>query len=386
MSFLTFEDVSALRPFVARWDELAVESARPYCSPAWILAWWRHVAPPEGVPRFVVVFDGSEVVGVGPFFFEERRRCPTRYRLMAASLATPVEPLARKEREGHVAAALAQALATARPRAQIISFEGTSGQMAWPNRIVEMWPEAVGRPWVYRDYTRIVPTMELSLSSVEEWFQSKSRNFRQQMRRSRRKLEDQGARFKVVDALETTPEDIDVFSSLHRSRWEDRGGSEVITESVTAMLKEVAAEMAGSLRFRLSVIEIRGKTISSHLFLAAGGRVSYWLGGFDETWASYHPGQIAILAAIEHAWRSGDDRVDLGYGDQEYKARFADESEEVTWTTLLPRGRSHLRTRLSLAPAQARRKLSEHISPATKQRILTLLRSLRRGLEPRDRD
>jgi hypothetical protein len=50
------EDVQAYRQ---AWDELAVVTRRPYCSPAWVLSWWQHVRPPQAALRTVAVLDGT---------------------------------------------------------------------------------------------------------------------------------------------------------------------------------------------------------------------------------------------------------------------------------------------------------------------------------------
>ena len=112
----------------------------------------------------------------------------------------------------------------------------------------------------------------------------------------------------------------------------------MLTPEVEAMLPDVARLAAEGCRLRLSTIEVEGRDISSHLFLAAGGEVSYWLGGFDERWASFHPSMHSILYAIEQSWQNGDTRVDLNSGGQAYKYRFADQEDTLEWSTLVPRG------------------------------------------------
>src|SRR4051794_17582534 len=63
--------------YEAAWDELAVSTASPYSAPAWMLAWWRHVAPARAQLRLVFSFDGSDLVGVAPFW-SRRQPAPVR--------------------------------------------------------------------------------------------------------------------------------------------------------------------------------------------------------------------------------------------------------------------------------------------------------------------
>ena len=62
------EDEKGLAPFVAEWDALAVARARPYCAPAWQLAWWRHARPTSALLRAVVVLEQDRLVGIVPLY------------------------------------------------------------------------------------------------------------------------------------------------------------------------------------------------------------------------------------------------------------------------------------------------------------------------------
>lgn len=173
----------------------------------------------------------------------------------------------------------------------------------------------------------------------EDWLQSKSRNFRQQARRRRRHLAGEG----MIFHLATTPAEITArlpsFNRLHEARFEYRGGSDVLDEQVVAMLHSATRQLDSPDRYRLWTIEDDYHVISAHLFVAAGGEVSYWLGGFDDEWASEQPSLQALIAAIQHAAEHGDDRLDLGPGAQPYKLRLSDREQQLDWMMLFPRGR-----------------------------------------------
>ena len=139
------------------------------------------------------------------------------------------------------------------------------------------------------------------------------------------------------------------------------------------MLADVARTLPPS-RFRLWSTEVAGRTISSHLFLAAGGEVSYWLGGFDEAWAAQQPALQTILAAIGHALEQGDDRLDLGPGAQDYKYRFADGEDVLRTVTVVPRGARYGRVRALLAPDHARRAVASRLPEGWKPALKRLLR------------
>jgi hypothetical protein len=58
------DDPARLAPHLAAWDELAVAAGRPYCAPAWMLAWWRALVPAGSELRVVLALDVAVVRGV----------------------------------------------------------------------------------------------------------------------------------------------------------------------------------------------------------------------------------------------------------------------------------------------------------------------------------
>ncbi len=350
------------------WDELAVASARPYCAPGWLLSWWRAAAPADAELRTVVVRSGHELVGLAPFFASQAP-AGLSLRPLGAGTCTRVEPLARAGREREVAAVAAPLLAET--GAELLTLEGVPAGSPWPELLAEAWPARAA--WLHEDERMPSPTVEVAARSFDEWFAAKSSNFRQYIRRFGRRLQDRGAHIELVDGDQAMSGAVSAFAELHRARWADRGGSGVLRDGVEQAVAG-AARLLPPDRFRLFLASAEGQPVAASLFLAAGGEVTYWLGGFDDAWADTRPQMHVILAAIEHAMGSGDRRVDLGAGGQDYKYRFADGEEILRWVTLVPPGRGRLKTRLRLLPGQARLELAQRLSPRQKARLKRLLR------------
>src|SRR4051794_38235818 len=74
------EDSAKLDVVRSEWDGLAVAAANPYCVSGWLLSWWRHAAPAQAQLRAIVAFDGSELVGIAPFFATPGPGPATTYR------------------------------------------------------------------------------------------------------------------------------------------------------------------------------------------------------------------------------------------------------------------------------------------------------------------
>jgi CelD/BcsL family acetyltransferase involved in cellulose biosynthesis len=149
------------------------------------------------------------------------------------------------------------------------------------------------------------------------------------------------------------------------------------------MLAEAALKLTPA-RFRLWSIDINGRPISALLFVAAGGTVSYWLGGFDPRWSAFGPAIETVRAALEHAWTLGDRLMDFGPGGQQYKYIFADGEDAVAQIDLLPRSSRFLRTRVALVPEYAVRRMKvfrhdavRRLSPGTQQRLKAIRGRLR---------
>ena len=371
LSGAVVDDPGALEPIFGQWDDLAVAAGRPYCAPAWMLAWWRHAAAGTTSLRVITVSDGATLVGVAPFFAERTRSGLTRYRVLGAGTSSQVDLLAAPGLEAGVARTAAALLAASRPRPDVVMFEGIPSSSPWPAVLRDVWPGR--RPTLDVLISMPAPFLALDEGGFDTWFGSRSSHYRARMRRGLRKLEARGGVIRQADPA-TLARDLKAFEDLHRSRWRNRGGSGVLTPGVEAMLADVAPGLLADDRLRVWMIDADGRPISAQLFVVAGGEVSYWLGGFDERWSDLHPGPsiLTVLKAIEHAAGSGNRRMDLGAGEQAYKYEFAGGEENLDWTILaLPTIRYPL-SRLQLAPLRARMAAARALGPATKKKIRRL--------------
>ena len=354
------------------WDALAVAVGRPFCAPAWMLAWWRRAAPKGARLRVALALDGGELAGVAPFYAERTRTGLERLRPLAAGTAARLEPLARPGREQEAAAAFLEVLTRARPRPRAIVLDEIGADSRWPELLASAWPGR--RPARVERYHPIpAPTVALE-GDYEGWLGSKSSNFRQQFRRTRRKLEGRGAVFRISGADELE-RDMAAFERLHHARWDSRGGSAALSPEVTQMVRDAVHELEPSGRARLWCIDAEGETISAQLFVAAGDELVYWLGGFDDAWASERPALQTLIAAIEDGFARGERRADLGAGGQDYKYRLADGEDTLEFATIAQRDPL---TAAQLAPDRLRRAVSARLSDERRERIRGALCRLRR--------
>ena len=243
-------------------------------------------------------------------------------------------PLAARGREEDVAAEVARVLGRAEPPATIVAFEGIDAASRWPDWLARHYPAPV-RPAIARRTVLRTPTLSLDGMSYEDWMQSKSGNFRSQMRRMRRQLADGGGEVRMTAPRSDIERDVDAFMRLHLGRWEGRGGSGLAEVAMHDMLIDAANELLPEERFRLWLVELEGKPIGAGLFICGGGELCYFNGGFDEDYARYKPTLQAILSAVEDAFGRGEKRLDFGGGPQPYKQRFADGEDQLEWASVV---------------------------------------------------
>jgi CelD/BcsL family acetyltransferase involved in cellulose biosynthesis len=353
-------ELSKLDPLEAEWDELAVAGQLPLMAPACVRAWWRSLAAPTAEPRVLVVRDDRLLLGLAPFYEDPGARGGRQgLRLPGIELGGRLAPLAAPGQRQEVERALAQALADRGLCSRFVALEGVPVASDWAQALREAWP---GRSPASRRYQLSgCPTVSLQAGSFEAWLRTKSSNFRREMRRLRRQFEIAGGTTRS-STLETLGADVEVFVRLHDSRWEDRGSSRLqdLGAGLPAVLNDIGRTLLNREgRFRLRLCELEGEPISAQLFLAAGGRVLYVNGGWDERFARFKPSMLGILAVIEEAFERGEDRVDLGLGEQHYKRRFADGNDPVAWTILIPTGAGLPLTLLRTAPMRSRARLLE---------------------------
>ena len=355
------ESESALHAVAGEWDRLAVASGRPYCAPAWQLSWWRHAAPPDAALRAVVVRDGDDLIGIAPFF-----AAGGRYRLLAAPVCARTTPLAVAGRERDVAAAIGAALGDARPRPALIQLDGIERDSPWPELLSGAWPSRLAEL-----SAETAPVIALDATSYDDWIAGRSKNFRQQMRRRRRKLEEMGAEFRLASEDDLEPA-IAELERLHFLRRGDRP-SDAFGPGVAAMLADAGRELLGANRFRIWTIATETESVSAQLFLEAGGELAFWNGGFDDAFRDSSPGVQAILAAVGDGIELGCSRLELGAGDQDYKLRMASGEDELRSVALVAAGLPGAAARVRLGASRARQALGR----AAPEGLKTRLRSLR---------
>jgi len=337
----TVADDERLRSHAREWAALADAAGAPYALPGWALAWWAHARPAGAGLRAVVVRAGDTLVGLAPFYADGRS-----YRLLAAPLCEPVEPIAAAGREREVAEAVAAELATHEPRPRAVDFGTQLSSSQWVASLRDAWP-GNARPSLREGASVPIHLLSVERVDYEGWLRSRNSKQRANLRRYRRKLDEAGARVRV-STLDSIERDVEAFLRLHVARHEDEV-TPLAEPRIGSMLVEAGRTLIPRGQFRLICADLGERTIAARLMLAAGGEVTDWNSGFDDAFAKLSPSLNTFAAGVALAIESGDRRIDMGPDTAPYKRRLTDAERSLVSRVLLPPGRGRLRARVRLA-------------------------------------
>jgi len=321
-----FSDFESLQDKLEQWDKLACALDRPLMAPAILRAWWEHMRPEGAELRLIAVSDGEELVG-----FVSIVRFGRSYSWAGRPLI-PGEPLAKPGLEAEVAAAIAADLAAARPRPLGIEFEIQGDSPEWASLLCGAWPKP--RRLLDRVHGAVkLPHLAFDEGGFDAWMQCQSANFRKDMKRKRRRLEERGASLRFSD-LSSLRGDIEALIRLHLSRQDEPSVFEA--PGAAEMLHDVGTALIPEGRFRHVCVDLDGRVIGCLLVLAAGSGPSAFVSGFDEEFAELSPNMVCFMQVIEDMAARGERWFSLGSGGQRYKFRFANGEGELARHFLLP--------------------------------------------------
>jgi CelD/BcsL family acetyltransferase involved in cellulose biosynthesis len=340
---------------VDRWRQLAEARENPFLTPEWNRAW--HASHPEESPFLLLWRREGDLRGVLPLV-SVRAGTGRLLRFAGARRGDWFTP----------ACAVADEAEMGRECAQLLSREGRRWQLLRLDRIdaSSAWPAAL---WATGGESRIAPSrprrgdvlpyVELGPEGYAGYLATRSRNFRSQLGRRRRKLErEHGLGFRLTAAPEELDRDFDTFLRLHDARWSERGGSSSGEESVQRFHRRFAGLALERGWLRLWTAEADGEPAGSWYGWRIGDRYCYALSGFEQRFESLSLGTVLLAHTIERAAEEGASVYDLMWGDEPYKDRFeTGRREAATWVL----GRRRHPARLAAAARTSLERRARHV-------------------------
>jgi CelD/BcsL family acetyltransferase involved in cellulose biosynthesis len=308
------------------WRRLAEVRENPFLTPEWFRAWFG--ANPGEEPFAIVWRRDGEVRGVLPLA-RVRKNGARLLRFAGARRGDWFTPACRREDEAEMAAVCATLLARRRRDWQLIRFDRIDRESDWPQAL---WAEGVE--------TAIAPTRERRTDSLpyvgfgedgyEGYLAARSRNFRSQLGRRRRKLErEHGLSFRMTERGDQLDADFATFFRLHDERWDARGGSSSSGDEARELQRAFAGAALEHGWLRLWTAEADGAPRAAWYGWRLGDRYCYSLSGLSKEYESLALGTVLLAHTIEQAAAEGATVYDLMWGDESYKSRFETDSRET---------------------------------------------------------
>lgn len=304
-----------LESLVTEWDGLADRCApAPFMRPGWIRAWWQAFG--SGTPEVLCARAGGQLVGLLPL----RRRgrvldSPTNFHTPGFTLLTDRDD-ARW--------ALAEAVFACRPRRVSVGFIERSDA-----RELERAARAVGSRVVIRTILRS-PYVVID-SDWATYERRLSRQLRGDLRRCRRRLEEEGGTVSI-DFIRDTERPADLLEevfAVDASSWKAETRSSIVShEHTRRFYEQVSRSAAARGALRVALLRVNGRALAMELGIEEAQIHFAIKSSYDAEYRRFSPGKLLLHALIEHAFVNRLQSVELLGADDPYKRLWASDSRE----------------------------------------------------------
>lgn len=312
---------------VDRWRQLAELRENPFLTPEWFAAWTS--SHPQERPFVLLWRSDEELRGVLPLVAVSSGPLK-QLRFAGARRGDWFTPACSRADEAAMAAECAELLGRERRAWQLLRLDRIDDESAWPQAL---WGEGGAVAPARPRRADVLPYVRFDESGYEGYLAGRSRNFRSQLGRRRRKLErEHGLSFRMTSSAVQLDRDLEVFFELHDERWTERGGSSSGAEDVRRFQREFAGAALERGWLRLWTAEVDGAPGASWYGWRLGNRYCYALSGLRKSYEPLALGTVLLAHTIEQAAGEGAGIYDLMWGDEGYKRRFeTDRRSASTW-------------------------------------------------------
>lgn len=188
------------------------------------------------------------------------------------------------------------------------------------------------------------PAQDTRYEQVEAALDAK---FRQNLRRRRRRLAEQGeVKYVLLDGkdAQALDEGLADFFTIEASGWKGEGGTAIAQRpELVGFYTQIARDAAKRGALALGFLELKGKRVAAHLSVVHGGRHFLLKVGYDESLAEFSPGQQLASHAIRDSCARGLREFDFLGPCMEWKLDWESKLRTHTWLTIFrPTGAGRL--------------------------------------------
>jgi glycosyltransferase involved in cell wall biosynthesis/CelD/BcsL family acetyltransferase involved in cellulose biosynthesis len=318
-------------PAAARehWQALAERCPNVFSTWEWADAWWGRVG--AGEPLVTLARRGGadgEPFALLPLYLAWER--PARVvRLIGQGPADRLGPVCAPEDRADAMAAMARAVAEFADGYDLFLAERIAAD--------QDWRAALGAERLRREE---LPLLRFD-GGFEQFLESRSKNFRQQVRKRERRLAREfDLSFRLAGDPARLGDDLSTLIRLHRERW--AGAADAFTGPREEFHRDFAARALERGWLRLWLLELDGEPRAAWYGFRYGGADSSYQIGRDPAFDRSSLGFVLQVHSIRDCLDSGIGVYSHLVGDEEYKDRLANDAEQVDTLAAAPtlRGRS----------------------------------------------
>ena len=319
----TVEINDRIDPLAAEWERLAQHlEASPFLRPGWADAWWRAFG--VGRLQILAAYQNGNLAGVLPL---------RRYRGVLSSITNHHSPLFDLlAANGTAAQALSHALFSQKPRRIDLSLLPTSDVGV---SSVHAAAEAAGYR-VFADSMHRSPYVVVNETSWDAYQSGLSKNLRQDLRRRKRQLEQEGRlTLEVCDGTERLDGLLEEGFSIEGSGWKEAEGTSINAHPATRRFYTETARWAAEGGFlRLAFLRLDGRPLAFDLCLECH-KIHYLIKtGFDPAYRKLSPGKLLRHLMLARAFSEGLAIYDMGGLVEPYKQKYTDMNRELQWLSM----------------------------------------------------
>jgi CelD/BcsL family acetyltransferase involved in cellulose biosynthesis len=321
---LALEPVADIDAARDDWRRLADAAGSPFSTWEWARVWWDHYGAGRPLHLLRARDGGGRAVAILPLLLA-RARPVSVLRFVGYGLADQLAPVCAPEDRPAAADALGEALAERTGGAGLLVADRLPGEGGWAERLD-------GR----RLARHASPVLETDGAGFDDWLRSRSKNFRDQVRRRERKLaKAHELHYRLTDDPDRLDEDLGTLVRLHRERWGTESGA--FEGGRDAFHLDFARHALEHGWLRLWTLELDGRPAAAWLGFRFGGAEWYYQAGRDPALEREAVGFVLMAHTIRAALDDGVSEYRLLLGGEAYKDRFANADHGLD-TVLLARG------------------------------------------------
>lgn len=337
-------DSATLAEIRGDWDALVdrAPQATIYQTWAWNEAWWQVFGRDKKL-LLLLVHQGSDLVGIGPFYVSRHLGTPLRrLAFLGTGPSDFLTVIAADGYEEDVYRAVAQALVE-HDRYDLADLQQIPATDPFAHWLMHATASKGSTPTVFNGrLVRVRPIEVCPQVELPETWDAYLRSLGKKMRTNisyytRRALRELPEAFMGLCGEADLEEGMQALFSLHQRRWRARMMPGCFSSArMRRFHLEVARRFHQRGWLRLHVLKSAGRVLSALYCFSYRGRYYYYLGGFDPNLSRYSLGTILTAAALQHAYEEGCRTFDFLRGKEAYKERWKP-VEQVNYQCLVAR-------------------------------------------------